>query len=230
MLTNRLCNRRLVIKINRDMLKRVKNDWKKYALPLALILVFAISRIPGILPLNFSAAYAIAFCGGLYFRGAMAWWLPLGALLGTDILLNVFYYHETVLSWYMLVKTLGFVAIVAIGRLFKPDMQWWKLLGGGLVGAILFYLISNTASWIYNPGYAKTLAGWIQALTTGIPNLPPTWVFFRNTLLSGGLFTALFVGAMKLTANSESPQEKEAGARAPEAEPEGEPQEEEVKA
>ncbi|MCU0783044.1 MAG: hypothetical protein MUF81_03165 [Verrucomicrobia bacterium] len=72
------------------MIQVVKGKW----LPIALMLVFALSRIPGMLPQNFSAAYAMAFCGGVYFSGAMAWWLPMGALLGTDILLNVFYYHE----------------------------------------------------------------------------------------------------------------------------------------
>ena len=190
------------------------------------MIVFALSRIPGMLPENFSAAYAIAFCGGVYFSGAMAWWLPLGTLAGTDLLLNVFYYHQPVFSWYMLVKTLGFVGIVGLGRLFSRRTKFLKLLGGGLLGAVLFYLITNTASWLYDPGYAKTFAAWIQALTTGLPGLPPTWEFFRNTLLSGGLFTALFVGAMKLTA--ESPAEKTAGKR--EEEPEKEPEPEEAKA
>ena len=205
------------------MLGGVKDRWKKL-LPLAFMLLFALSRIPGMLPLNFSAAYAIAFCGGVYFSGAMAWWLPLGTLAVTDLLLNVFYYHQPVFSWYMLVKTLGFVGIVALGRLFSQRANFFKLLGGGLLGAVLFYLITNTASWLYDPGYAKTLAAWIQALTTGLPGLPPTWEFFRNTLLSGGLFTALFVGAMKLTA-AESPLEKEAGRREPDGEPEPEPEE-----
>jgi len=186
---------------------------RKLLLPLALMLVFALTRIPGMLPQNFSAAYAIAFCGGVYFSGAMAWWLPLGTLLITDVALNAFYYHEPVFNWYMLVKTLGFVAIVTLGRLFSARDNWFKLLGGGLLGAILFYLITNSASWLYNPGYAKTLAGWWQALTTGIPGLPPTWEFFRNTLASSGLFTALFVTAVKLTAPAESPVEKEAGVR-----------------
>lgn len=208
--------------------KAVNEKWKKL-LPLVFMLVFALSRIPGVLPLNFSAAYAIAFCGGVYFSGAMAWWLPLGTLAGTDILLNVFYYQQPVFSWYMLVKTLGFVGIVALGRLFSPRTNGWKLLGGGLLGALLFYLITNTASWLYDPGYAKSFAAWIQALTTGLPGLPPTWEFFRNTLLSGGLFTAFFVGAMKLTA-SESPAEKSAGQREPEGESEVEPRPEEAKA
>jgi hypothetical protein len=47
-------------------------------------------------------------------------------------------------------------------------------------------------------------------------------------MFSGGLFTALFVAAMKVTAPAESPQEKVAGARA--EEPEGEEAPEEAKA
>jgi hypothetical protein len=205
---------------------------KGKVLPILLMLVFALSRIPGVLPQNFSAAYAMAFCGAVYFSGATAWWLPLGTLLVTDILLNVFYYHESIFSWYLLVKTLGFATIVAVGKLFSARDNGFKLLGGGLLGAILFYLITNTASWLNDPGYAKTLAGWLQALTVGRPDFHPTTLeFFRNTLLSGGLFTALFVASVKLTAPAESPADKEAGAREPAAaEPETEAKPEEAKA
>src|SRR5438876_136245 len=61
------------------------------ALPIALLLVFALSRVPGMLPQNFSAAYSLTFCAGVYFSGHMAWWLPLGTLLLTDIGLDVYY-------------------------------------------------------------------------------------------------------------------------------------------
>ena len=47
------------------------------------------------------------------------------------------------------------------------------------------------------PSYAKTIAGWIQALTIGLPGFPPTWVFGLKSLLGTGLFTGLFAGAMK---------------------------------
>jgi len=209
------------------MLENVKG---KIAWPIAFAVVFALSRIPGLLPRNFSAAYALAFCGGLYFTGWLGWWLPLGTLLATDVLLNLFYYHAPVFTGYMLVTVLSFAALIGLGRLFSPKMSWLKLVGGGLLGAILFYLITNTASWLSLPGYPKTLAGWIQALTTGLPGFPSTWEFFRNTLLSGGLFTGLFAGAMKLTAPAESPQEKEAGAREPEKEAEPDEAPEEAKA
>jgi hypothetical protein len=190
----------------------------KNLLPWLLLGVFALSRLPGMLPENFSAAYALAFCGGLYLSRRLAWTVPLGVLLGTDLLLNLLYYHHPVLDGYMALKTLAFVGIVALGRLFKPGMAWWKLLGGGLLGALLFYLATNFASWLYDPGYPKTLAGLWQALTTGLPGYPPTWTFFRNTMMSGGLFTALFVGSMKLNEAPESNEEPEASAEEEEAE------------
>ncbi len=52
-----------------------------------------------------------------------------------------------------------------------------------------------------------------MAVVNGTNGWPPAWEFFRSTLLSSGLFTGLFVAAMKLSA-AESPAEKEAGVRA----------------
>jgi hypothetical protein len=208
-----------VIPANARKLPGVKG---KLTLPIALMLVFALTRVPGMLPQNFSAAYALAFCAGVYFSGRMAWWLPLTVLLATDVGLNLFYYHTRILDGFMLFKWLAFVAIIAIGRMFKPQMSWARLLSGGLLGALLFYVVTNIASWLFDPGYAKTLAGLWQALTTGLPSYPSTLEFFRNTLLSGGLFTGLFVGAMKLC---EAAEEQAEEAEEPEAAPEAEPEE-----
>ena len=61
-------------------------------------------------------------------------------------------------------------------------------------------MLTNTSSWLTGPGYAHTFAGWLQALTTGLPGYPPTWMFFRSTLLSDLLFTTLFVLCMAATA------------------------------
>jgi len=210
----------------------------KLALPLVLMAVFALSRIPGVLPQNFSAAYAIAFCAGVFFTGSMAWWLPLGTLLLTDVGLNCYYYFslgydvwDLPLLQYQGFNYLAYAALIFLGRRFKPQASFAALLGGGILGALLFYLITNTASWFFNPfgnpEYSKTFLGWLTALTKGTGGWPQTWEFFRNTLLSGGLFTGLFVGAVKLSAPAESPAEKEAGARAeePEAEPAEAPEE-----
>lgn len=194
------------------------NAPSKRWLPVALMVVFALSRWPGLLPENFSAAYALAFCAGVYFTGAMAWWLPLAALLVSDLALNFYYVAKGFDAFqpYQLVNYAAFAAIIGLGRWFKPNASWLKLLGGGLGGALLFYLVTNTAAWLFNPfgnpEYTKDLAGWIIALTKGTAGYPQTWEFFRNTLLSGGLFTGLFVGAMKLTAPAEETEPEEAPA------------------
>ena len=208
----------------------------KLVLPIALMVVFALSRVPGMMPENFSAAYALAFCAGVYFCGRLAWWLPLGTLLLTDVGLNLYYCFS--LGWsvwdlpvlkYQLINYAAYVLLIWLGRRFKPQSSFTALLGGGILGALLFYLITNTASWLFNPfgnpEYTRDFIGWLTALTKGTAGWPQTWEFFRNTLLSGGLFTGLFVGAMKFSEAAESPQEKEAGAKAEEPEPEEVPEE-----
>ena len=199
------------------------------------VALFAASRIPGVLPFNFSAAYAFAFCAGVYFPKKNSWWLPLLVLLATDIALNLYYSAHGVEVWdaanlaNLAFNYAAYAVLIFLGRRFKPQSSFAALLGGGLLGAILFYLITNTASWFFNPfhnpEYAKSFAGWLLALTKGVGGYPSTWEFFRNTLLSGGLFTALFVAAAKLTAPAESPADKTAGARDEETKAEEKPEE-----
>ena len=202
-------------------------------LPILLMLVFALSRIPGLLPTNFSAVYALMFCAGVFFSGALAWWLPLVTLLITDVALNFYYQSLGFDVWtarkivYLVCNYGAYLALIWLGRRFKPQSSFLSLLGGGILGAFLFYLVTNTASWLFNPfgnpEYTRNFIGWLKAITIGTAGWPQAWEFFRNTLLSGGLFTGLFVGAMKLTADSESPQEKEGGVREPETAPQAEP-------
>jgi len=192
------------------------------------------------MPLNFSAAYAFAFCAGVFFRGPMGWCLPLGVLLATDLGLNIYYQHQNPANevWSsanlanLAFNYVAYSVLIFLGRGFKPRSSFLGLLGGGILGAILFYFITNTASWLFNPfhnpEYSRNFAGWLIALTKGTGGYPSTWEFFRNTLLSGGLFTALFGAMGKLTA--ESPAEKNAGVSEPETEGETEPEPEEAKA
>lgn len=150
------------------------------------------------MPSNFSAAYAIAFCAGLYFPGAWGGLLAFSTLFATDVAINLFVYHLSAFGWFTIPNYIAYAVILLLGRRFRPQMGFFSLVWGGLLGAILFYVITNTGAWLQNPRYAKNLAGWVQALTTGLPEFPQTWEFFRNTMLGGGLFTGLFVGAVKL--------------------------------
>ena len=143
-------------------------------------------------------------------------------MLATDIGLNLYYQHAypggSVWGAANLASQgfnyAAYAVLIFLGTQFRKQKSFFKLVGGGLLGAVLFYLITNTAAWLINPfhspEYTKTLAGWIIALTKGTAGHPPTLDFFRNTLLGGGLFTALFAAAEKFT--SESPADKTAGA------------------
>ncbi len=197
------------------MLGDVNGKWSK-CLPYVFMLVAALSRWPGLFPPNFSAFYGLAFCAGAFFPRTVKWWLPLGTLVATDIALD-FYYQS--FSAMQLVNYVAYAIIILVGTRFNNRSRFLGLLAGGIVGAILFYLITNTASWLANPEYTKDLAGWIIALTKGTNGYPTTLEFFRNTLMSGGLFTGLFAGALKLTEAPEPAEEKQ---EEPAEEPEGE--------
>ena len=209
----------------------MKEKWNIW-LPVLLMAVFALTRWPGLLPPNFSAFYALAFCAGVYFPRRLAWWLPLATMLATDLALNCYYYfheHIQAFSFMQLANYAAYGLIIWLGTRFSHRSSWLKLLSGGLLGAVLFYVLTNTAAWFFNPfhnpEYLKTFAGWLTALTKGTSGWPQTIEFFRNTLLSGGLFTGLFAAAMKASEAAESAREKEdAEEKQGEPEPEQEPE------
>ncbi len=207
------------------MLGNVKGKWSKW-LPCVFVVLAALSRWPGLFPQNFSAFYALAFCAGAFFPGQTKWWLPMGTLVATDLALNLYYWFALGINSFQvfqLINYAAFAAIIWFGGRFNPRSSFLGLLSGGILGAVFFYIITNTAAWLFNPfhnpEYTKDLIGWITALTKGTAGHPTTLEFFRNTLTSGGLFTGLFAGALKLTEAAEPEEEKE---EEPADEPEGE--------
>ena len=170
---------------------------RKSWLPLVLMLVFAASRWPGMLPQNFSAAHALLFCAAFWLPGCMGWVLPLATIIVTDVLLNLFHYNEPALASELISNWMILALFVVLAKWLAKRRSYGRVFLGTLLGALLFYLVSNTVSWMGNPAYAKTIAGWVQALTVGLPGFPPTWVFGLKSLLGTGLFTGLFAGAMK---------------------------------
>jgi hypothetical protein len=211
----------------------------KLILPIVLMLLFALSRWPGLMPWNFSAVYALMFCAGVYFPKRLVWWLPFVTIFIADMALNIYYhahYNTPIFSPELIGNYAAYFVLVWLGRKFSPKASFLSLLCGGLLGAICFYLITNTLSWFLNPfqnpEYTKSFIGWFIALTRGTthysyPVRMETWELFRNNLLSGGLFTGLFVGAMKV-AEAAEPKEEEKPAK--EEESGEQPQPEEAKA
>lgn len=164
----------------------------------ALILLLAVFRVLRAVWLpelpNFSPIAAVAFCGGLFLSGWIAWALPLGALAVSDVLLSIALGFSPFGGGQWIVW-LSVAGIVGIGRWMSSrggvsvPLFFGVLLGSGLA----FYVVTNTGAWLMNPAYPRSLGGLWMSLTTGLPGYPPSWVFFRNSLVSDVLFGTLLL-------------------------------------
>lgn len=152
---------------------------------------------------NFAPIMALAFCGGVYFRDRRMWLVPFGALLISDLYLDHYYATQMGYEWTFGaagIRALCFVLAIFFGWLVSTRKNWLNLFSGTLAGAVVFYLVTNTHAWWYDMSYAKSAAGWWQAMTIGHPYFPPTLLFFRNSLLSDLFFTGLFAVVMEYRA------------------------------
>ena len=160
---------------------------------------------------NFSPFAAIALCGAIYFPRRIAILAPLVAFFVSDLILNAYYLatpHVTsIVSVRMIPEYLALGLAAAIGWKLRANPKASLILGASVLGSIAFYVITNTGDWLVEPLYAKTLAGWVQALTTGLPDYPSTITFFRNTVASDLLFTAMFVACMAWKPRVSSPEQ-----------------------
>src|SRR5215475_10618794 len=149
--------------------------------------------------LNFAPIAAIALCAAAYFPRKYKFTVPMIALLISDIVLNA-HYGFSLLSPFVLSHYIGFAIVGYLGLLLQRRASWKTLLPASAAASLIFYVITNSVSWIYDPGYAKNFAGLIQSLTVGLPqySATPSWMFFRNSLVSDLLFTLLFVICMNL--------------------------------
>ena len=138
---------------------------------LLIILIGAFSRIiPH--PPNFTAIGAISILGGLYFNNKnLAFLTPITAMFLSDIILG----YTPIISVYI-----AFLMIIPLGIKIRENLTYSSIFKMSIYASILFFVITNFTSWLYNPIYPQNLSGLIMSYTAGIP-------FFANTLL-GNLF------------------------------------------
>ena len=153
---------------------------------------------------NFAPLAAIALCGAVYFPSRFKFTVPLVALFVSDVVLNI-HYGAPLFVPLMICRYFALALVGWLGLVIARHASLKTLLPASLAGSTLFYIITNAFSWLSDPGYAKNFAGLIQALSVGLPqySATPTWMFFRNSVVSDLIFTGLFVLCMKLGRSSE---------------------------
>jgi hypothetical protein len=177
----------------------------------ALVLVFAafVFRIATALVVqgggsawlsNFAPLAAIALCSAIYFPGKYKFTVPFAALLASDLVLDL-YYGASLFDPLIFCRYFAFALVGLLGLAVSRRVSLKTIVPASLVGSALFYAITNAFSWLTDPGYMKNFAGLVQALTVGLPqySATPTWMFFRNSLVSDLLFTLLFVACMSFS-------------------------------
>ena len=179
-------------------------------MPATLLLIFAaiLYRVaPVLLNLhslwteNFSPLASIVLCGAIFFPRNWALYVPLVILAVSDVILNLFAYHAPLISWeilprYLALGAIGWMALYHRARL-RPNSG--LVFGASLLGSTFFYGATNIASWVGEAGYTKNFSGLVQSLTFGLEGYPPSYLFFRNSLVGDLLFTGLFLICMAAT-------------------------------
>ncbi len=155
----------------------------RFAVVVAAIFIAALMRLIPHWP-NFTPVAAIALFGGVYIsRKMLALAIPLAALLISDLFIG---FHP-----YMLAVYGSFALTTGIGILIRKRPGILSILAASLASSILFYLITNFATWWGNPNYSQDFGGLVQCYTLAIP-------FFNNGILGDLFFNTVLFGGFYL--------------------------------
>ncbi|MDA7979154.1 MAG: hypothetical protein MPJ50_10355 [Pirellulales bacterium] len=204
---------------------RAAQSWPRFGLAVVLV-VFAVATRPQLQfghPLwNFAPMMAISLFAGAFFRKGWAFAVPITAIVLSDVAIEIAYrlgYSET---WGFYAGAIysypAYVLLVGLGTLLRRPCERLSqrgvsgqlgflgiALGGGAVGSVLFFLITNFGSWIelslrYNI-YELTPAGLMQCYAAGLAfyRQQMTWagdlfyiaMLFGSYLAATALFPAL---------------------------------------
>ncbi|MEP6603990.1 MAG: DUF6580 family putative transport protein [Spartobacteria bacterium] len=163
---------------------------------------------------NFAPLAALALCSAAYFPTRFKFTVPLIALFVSDLVLNYHYgaafFDSLIICRYL---TLGLIGLIGLALEKRASLR--TMLPASIVGSTIFYFITCVFAWLTDPGYVRNFAGLIQSLTVGLTaySATPSWMFFRNSLMSDLVFTALFVVAVNFSRSAEGSRNQTALAR-----------------
>lgn len=149
-----------------------------YRTPVLLLFMLLIIGLRVIAPLspdfkiiaNFSGVGAVAVFGGAYFRNRItAFLLPVLVLLLSDIglVLTMGKDYGFYQGWYY--TYVAFILMVAVAHLMIKKVNVQNVLGAGIVGVLIHWIVSDFGVWYGSTFYPQTLAGFWACLVAAIP-------------------------------------------------------------
>ena len=142
---------------------------KKDIFPISLILLMVFSRlIPH--PPNFTPIIAVAIMSGYFFKNL---YLSIIVLLISMLLSDLFFgFYKHIIFVYLSLFLITYIFFQINHKINNKNLFIF-----GLVGSLIFFLVSNFGVWIMGDLYEKNLNGLLNCYVFAIP-------FFRNTLIS----------------------------------------------
>jgi uncharacterized membrane protein (DUF4010 family) len=146
-----------------------------------MILTATAARLVPHLP-DFSPIAALALFGGASFASKRtALLVPLLGLFLSDLVIGFYSVTPVVYASFALITCLGFW----VRKRQSPK----RLATAAVASAVLFFVVTNFGVWALETFYPKNLTGLIDCYVAAIP-------FFRNTLASDLLFSAMLFGGL----------------------------------
>jgi hypothetical protein len=180
------------------LLQQMKNQ--RYILAIsAVLMAFAALRLLINIP-NFSPIGAIALMGGaLLFRNKLGLIITFGVLIISDFLMASVnsMYSEYLFSATMLTVYFSFLVIFFLGKRLANNLRLTNVVLFSFLAAVVFFLVTNAASWMVYEFYPKTFSGLLMSYEAGLP-------FFRNTLVSQLVFSVAIYGVYYFVLNGNS--------------------------
>lgn len=170
------------------MLKSAQMGSKNFGKPSVFFLIIA-SIIGRLMPhpANLTPLGGTALFGGAKLERPWNYLAPLFILFATDLIIGL---HGTMLYVYA-----GFTLSVFLGeQLLQRNPSFLRVGLVSILGATLFFLISNFGVWAEGVLYPKTMTGLLECYTMAVP-------FFRNTLIGDVFFAGSFFALYKWAEN-----------------------------
>lgn len=172
---------------------KYKTFTPRFFVVLSFIMLAAILRVLPHWP-NFTPIAAMALFAGTYFdKKQYAFVAPLAAMFISDIFIG---FHANMPAVY-----LSFGITVLIGAFIRKNVSAGSVFMAALCSSVIFFLITNFASWLASPFYPQTFAGLVESYAAGLiffRDQSHGFSFFLNEILGTTFFSASFYGAFYL--------------------------------
>lgn len=135
------------------------------------------------------------FSGSILKNKTMAFLIPFGALLMTDVFFQLFTETPGFYSFWQIIKYAAIILVTLMGTKLNPK-KGLNILGYTIGGSLVFFIVSNFGVWAEGLIYPRTAAGLVECFVAAIPFFKSEFAtkLFVNSIAADLLFSVVAFG------------------------------------